>query len=1050
MILQVRLSILGAVVAFCIFAAFPQQAELYIPTGHSTPVNSIAFTPDGKTLASVSLDRNIKIWDVGSGAELATLIGHGDALLKVSFNADGSILFSGDRRGEIRMWSRDQNGSWKELRSLNLKGLLLGAIAFSSRGDVAASADALGTIKISDLSTGKELKSWTGHELLTEVALSPDGQRVAGVSYDNTIRLFDVRTGAELRTFKLDSWVLRVAFDPGGTMLAVACAAGVKLWNVASGIEKALAGNAAAARSVAFSPDGHLLASGDAKGAVRIWSVSSGVEIKTITGHLQSVTAIAFAPDGTALAGGGKSIKLWNLESGAEIKSLRSFSNSAETSKFSPDGKLLAVGGYEGFIQLWDLISGETRILEGHASAIRSVAFSPDGRILASGSFDKTIKLWDLASGVALKSLSGHTGAIGSVAFSADGKILASGSDDTTIKLWDLASGSELKTLIGHKGSVGSISFGPNGKTLASGGPLWDYAKLWDIDSGTETQVFRGASGESLSFSPDGKILATKGISVGAIQLWDVASGWPLKTLKGDPFAVQSILFSPDGNFIAAGNRDKTVHLWDPTSGKRLKVLTGHTSDVRSIAFTPDGKTLSSGSVDGTVKLWELPTGINIASLIALDKKDWIVTTLDGRFDGSADGMKLISYKQDGKLLPLDSFFEQFFTPNLLQKVYAGEKLPPIKSRIDFSKRIRLPPLVRITSPTPGSESNSDMARITVEATDQGGGAEDIRLFHNGKRLDEATRQLTQDAKSNTRTFEVSLLPGINTFRATAFNNDRTEAIPDEIKIELKRVEASANLYILAVGLNEYKNTRYNLNYGNADAKAFADAVEAKGKNIFKEIKKKVLFDAEASQMRIRAEMESIAKQARPQDVFVFFFAGHGKMSEPDVGKAADFFLAPYEVVSLTGDGGSLVTTGISATELGEVSRRISARKQLIVIDACESEGAVATFDRMRGPEEEKAIQQLARSAGVVVLASAGQNQFATEFKTLGHGVFTYALLKGLNGEADGTPKDGKVTVGELRSYIEEQVPELSRIHRGKPQFPNAYIRGNDFPIGVR
>jgi uncharacterized caspase-like protein len=202
--------------------------------------------------------------------------------------------------------------------------------------------------------------------------------------------------------------------------------------------------------------------------------------------------------------------------------------------------------------------------------------------------------------------------------------------------------------------------------------------------------------------------------------------------------------------------------------------------------------------------------------------------------------------------------------------------------------------------------------------------------------------------------------------------------------------------------------------------------------------------------MRIRAEMESIAKQARPQDVFVFFFAGHGKMSEPEVGSAGDFFLVPYDVVNITGDGGSLIAKGIAAAELREMSRKISALKQLIVIDACESEGAVATLALMRGPEEEKAIQQLARSAGVAVLASAGQNQVATEFKTLGHGVFTYALLKGLNGAADGSPMDGKVTVNELRAYLDDQVPELTKIHRGKPQYPNSFSRGQDFPIGVR
>ena len=294
----------------------------------------------------------------------------------------------------------------------------------------------------------------------------------------------------------------------------------------------------------------------------------------------------------------------------------------------------------------------------------------------------------------------------------------------------------------------------------------------------------------------------------------------------------------------------------------------------------------------------------------------------------------------------------------------------------------------------------------------------------------------------------MSLLSGMNTFRATAFNKDRTEAVPDEIKIELKAAEPTANLYILAIGLNEYKNANYNLNYGKADAQAFADTVEKHGKGIFKEISKTVIFDAAATQTGIEAAFDKIIKQAKPRDVFVFYYAGHGAMSEGDDKTAADFYLVPYDVVRIFGDSGSLTTKGIAAHDLREMLRKVKALKQLIVIDACESGGAVETI-AMRGPSEEKAIAQLARSAGVAVLASAGQTQVATEFAKLGHGVFTYALIKGLNGEADGSPKDGKVTVLELAAYLNDQVPELTKLYHGKRQDPNSSTRGQDFPIGI-
>ncbi|MEO7658250.1 MAG: caspase family protein, partial [Pyrinomonadaceae bacterium] len=368
---------------------------------------------------------------------------------------------------------------------------------------------------------------------------------------------------------------------------------------------------------------------------------------------------------------------------------------------------------------------------------------------------------------------------------------------------------------------------------------------------------------------------------------------------------------------------------------------------------------------------------------------------------------------------------------------------------VNFLKPLKLPPVVRIVSPTQGSASSSDTAKIIVEADDQGGGVEDIRLYQNGKLIEDTTRQLTHEKGSKTRGFEVNLVPGVNTFRATAFNTDRTEARPDEVKIELKAMEATADLYMLSVGLNEYQNSNFNLNYGKADAQAFADAVELRGNTIFREIKKKVIFDADASNGGIKKAFEDIIKQARPQDVFVFFYAGHGVMSEGDEKTASDFYLVPYEVIRLFGDGGNLIKSGIAATDLREMLRKVRALKQLIIIDACQSGGAVETI-AIRGVSDQKALMQLARSAGVAVLASAGQDQVATEFSKLGHGVFTYALLKGLSGEADGSPTDGKVTVKELAAYLDDQVPELTKLHRGKLQYPHSSTRGQDFPIGIK
>ena len=171
-------------------------------------------------------------------------------------------------------------------------------------------------------------------------------------------------------------------------------------------------------------------------------------------------------------------------------------------------------------------------------------------------------------------------------------------------------------------------------------------------------------------------------------------------------------------------------------------------------------------------------------------------------------------------------------------------------------------------------------------------------------------------------------------------------------------------------------------------------------------------------------------------------------MSEGSKETPADFYLIPTDVMQMYGNDALLAEKAISATQMRETCRRIEARKQLLILDACQSGKAVDTF-AMRGAAEEKAIAQLARSAGLVVLASTESEQFATEFAELGHGLFTYALLKAMEGDADGSPKDGRVTISELSGYIQAEIPRLSELHRGEPQYPNVYVRGQDFPVTV-
>jgi uncharacterized caspase-like protein len=232
-----------------------------------------------------------------------------------------------------------------------------------------------------------------------------------------------------------------------------------------------------------------------------------------------------------------------------------------------------------------------------------------------------------------------------------------------------------------------------------------------------------------------------------------------------------------------------------------------------------------------------------------------------------------------------------------------------------------------------------------------------------------------------------------------------------------------------------------SLNYAKPDAESFSTVLEEKAGNLFKSLKLITLYDKEASSEGILSKLNELAQVINPEDVFILYYAGHGSMVDNR------FFFIPTESLRLY-DLKSLQKDAIEATVLQEKLQSIKALKQLIIMDACQSGGSVELL-ATRGASEEKAIAQLSRSTGIHVLASAGSEQYATEFTELGHGLFTYVLLKALAGDADGAPKDGKVTIYELKSYIDDQVPEMTRKMKGKPQYPYTFSRGQDFPIVI-
>jgi len=564
------------------------------------------------------------------------------------------------------------------------------AVDFSGNGRYIASGANDQTVKLWDVETGEELRTFTGHQgWIKGVMFSPDDKYILSNGEGPMAKLWEAETGRLIKTFKgfYAYDFHEFDFSPDSKSIVTADYENLIIWDTAEGGElKKIAKKETGFTCAAFSPDSKLVVSGDNKGILRVWDAKTGDEVKTIKlkprdKKKDCIDFVIFTPDGKYIIAilEDRSIYLCDFNRGKQIRTFKgTFTRSIDRIdfSFSPDGKYFLSSNngrvwdikrgrlvrsfekglpdftgidYSVFsadstrvlaaisrktLKLWEIKTGDEieTINTDHSREIDCLALSPSGELALTGSADNTLKLWKISNGKLVRTFKGRASFVHEVAFSPDGRYSLSANSDSTVKIWDMRTASEIKILKGHEYAVNSAKFSPDGKRILSGSA--DYSlRLWDFKNGKEIKkINHGRAITSVEFSPDGKLA----LSVGDFfYVWDLDNYKEIWRLShpGRDSKVNDAVFSPDSKEILSAGNDNTLRLWNISSGKERRAFKGPDRAITAVAYSPDGTYALTGDNDERVSLWKIWSGSRLEA-----------------YRGHSSDIASVAYSPDGKL----------------------------------------------------------------------------------------------------------------------------------------------------------------------------------------------------------------------------------------------------------------------------------------------------------------------------------------------------------------------------------------------------------------